>query len=134
MSEPITEGKVVRIVYGLVAETGQPEEDCRNWRAKSEQENTWTTFQAHFNKSQADLQEFQKTSRKGGYHTSTAYNSMEIPISFTNMEQAMVEDRSAVTNLTMANITLTEQVALYDNRLSIKEADNMELQTSMKNI
>ena len=46
----------------------------------------------------------------------------------------MVEDRSAVTNLTMANITLTEQVALYDNCLSTKEADNMELQTSMKNL
>ena len=59
---------------------------------------------------------------------------MEIPILFTNMKQTMVEDRSAVTNLTMANITLTEQVALYDNRLSTKEADNMELQTSMKNL
>ena len=45
VGEPITEGQVVRISYGLVAETGQFQEDCRTWRSKSEQEKTWTSFQ-----------------------------------------------------------------------------------------
>ena len=43
------------------------------------------------------------------------------------MKQATVEDRAAVTNLTMANSTLTEQVALYAKCLSTKEDDNMAL-------
>ena len=48
-------------------------------------------------------------------------------MAFTNLAQATSEDRAAVTNLTTENSTLTEQVALYDNRLSTKEADNMAL-------
>ena len=35
--KPITEGQVVRIAYGLVAETGQIQGNSRTWRAKSDQ-------------------------------------------------------------------------------------------------
>ena len=52
---------------------------------------------------------------------------MEMSMALANLAQATAEDRAAVTNLTMANSTLTEQVARYDNRLSTKEADNMAL-------
>ena len=45
---------------------------------------------------------------------------MEMSIAFENMAQAMAEDCAAVTNLTTVNITLTEQVALYANRLYTK--------------
>ena len=41
-------------------------------------------------------------------------------MAFANLEQATAKDRAAIINLTTANITLTEQVALYDNRLSTK--------------
>ena len=44
---------------------------------------------------------------------------MEMSVAFANMAQATAEDR-AVTNLTTANSTLTEQVALYANRLYTK--------------
>ena len=50
------------------------------------------------------------------------------------MEQVTAEDRAAVANPIMVNITMMEQVALYANRLSAKEADNMALQTSMNNL
>ena len=50
------------------------------------------------------------------------------------MAQAMVEDSDAVTNLMMANSTITEKVVLYTNRLSTKEADTMALQTDMENL
>ena len=53
---------------------------------------------------------------------------------FSNMEQATVEDCSSVTNLKTANITSTGQVVLYSNRLSTKEADNVDLQTVMNNL
>ena len=46
---------------------------------------------------------------------------------FANLVQATAEDCTAVTNLKTANRILTEQVALYDNRLSTKEAENMAL-------
>ena len=52
---------------------------------------------------------------------------------FSNLAQDTVEERSTATNLTMDNSTLTEQVVLYANRLSTKEADNMTLHTAMKN-
>ena len=41
-SEPIIEGQFICIDYGLVAETGKFQEYCWTWRAKSEQEKTWT--------------------------------------------------------------------------------------------
>ena len=59
---------------------------------------------------------------------------MEIYTEFTNMAQAMTDYRAAVTNLTTANSTLTEQVALYANHFSTKEADNVALQTATKNL
>ena len=127
VGDPITEGGVVRIAYGLTADTGKFQEDCRIWQSKSEQEKTWTKFQAHFIEAQADLQELQKTLRKGRYHTGAANNAMEISVEFSNLAQATAEDRANVTNLTMVNSTLTEQLALYTNRLSTNEADNMVL-------
>ena len=55
-------------------------------------------------------------------------------VSFSNLAQATAEDRAAVTNLVTANITLTEQVVLYSNRLSTKEVDNMTLHTAVRNL
>ena len=59
---------------------------------------------------------------------------MEISMVFANLTQATAEDQAAVTNLTMANSTLTEKVALYVNRLSTKEANKVALQTAIKNL
>ena len=53
---------------------------------------------------------------------------------FANLAHATAEDRVAVTNLTRENSTLTEQVALYANRISNKEADNIALQAYMRNL
>ena len=53
---------------------------------------------------------------------------------FANLSQAIAEDCAAVTNLTTANNTLTEQVLMYANRLSTKELDNMALQMYMSNL
>ena len=89
--------------------------------------NAWTTFQTHFVKAQANLQERQQTSRQGEYHTGTANNTMEFSMGFANLAHATAEDLATMKNLTTANSTLTEQVVLYANRLSAKEADNMAL-------
>ena len=56
-----------------------------------------------------------------------------ISVAFANLAQATAEDRAAVTNLTTTNSTIIEKVALYSNRLSTKEADNMALQTAVMN-
>ena len=80
------------------------------------------------------MHERQHTFRQEGYIKGTANNVTEISTAFANLAQATVEDRAAVTNITTTNSTLKEQVALYINRLSTKEADNMALQTAMKNL
>ena len=134
MDEPITEGQVVRISYGLFTEMVHFQEDYWTWRAKSEPEKTWTTFQAHSIDAQSDLREHQHTSCQGGYITGTAYNTMEMSMVFANLAQAMAEDQAAVTNLTTSNNNLTEQVALYTNRLPNKEDDNMDLQKAIKKL
>ena len=53
--KPVPEGHVVRISYGLVLETGQFQDECRNLRSKAELENTWNESQANFIKAKADL-------------------------------------------------------------------------------
>ena len=55
-------------------------------------------------------------------------------MAFANLEQATAEDLPTVTNLMTANITLTEQVGLYTNCFSTKEADKMAMQTTMMNL
>ena len=59
---------------------------------------------------------------------------MEMSVVFDNLAQATVEYRATVINPTTEHSTLTEQVALYANRLSIKETDSMALQTAMRNL
>ena len=59
---------------------------------------------------------------------------MKMSMVFDNMKQATSEDRDTVTNLSKRNSTLNKQVKLYINRLSTKEADNMALQTAIKNL
>ena len=61
----MSETQLLRIAYGLVAETGEYPEYCRPWR--NQDGKFWTTFQAHFIEAQSDLRERQKTSRQGGY-------------------------------------------------------------------
>ena len=84
-------------------------------------------FQAHFIEAQADVRERQQTSQQGEYHTGTANTVTEMSVVFANLAQATAEHLAGITNLTTTNINLTEQVALYANRLSTKEADNMAL-------
>ena len=132
---PITEVQVVRITYSLVAETVEFQEYWWNWRAKSDLENTSTKLQAHFVEAKTDLLKWQQTYRQGGYsRAGIANNTMDISTTFANLTQATADYVSAVTNMTMANSTLTEQVTLYTNRLSTKDVDNVVLQTLMKNL
>ena len=55
-------------------------------------------------------------------------------MAFANMAQSTAYNCAAVTNLMTANITFTKQVVVYSNHLSTKEADNVALQTAMKNL
>ena len=66
-----------------------------------------------------DLQECQKTARQFGHGTN---NLVGIEETFTNTAHDTVEDRTAVTNLLGANISLPVQVNKYTNNLSSKEA------------
>ena len=90
--EPISEVQFVHIAYGLVAETGQFQGDCRTWRAKLEPEKICTKSQAYFIEAQTDLHRLQQTSCQGRYVTGTAHNAMEISMVFENLAQATAED------------------------------------------
>ena len=116
----MTEIQVVRIAYGLFTETRKFQEDFQTWEAKSDPEKTCTKFQAQFIKVQADIREWQQTSRNGGYSTGTSHNAMEMSMEFYKLKKASAEDCASITNLTTANITLTEQVDLYTNLPSTK--------------
>ena len=54
---PVTYNQLVRIAYGLVANTGQYPEDCQ--AGKAVKEKSWTAFHSDFIESQADLCERQ---------------------------------------------------------------------------
>ena len=53
---------------------------------------------------------------------------------FSNLVKEKSEDRAAVNNLTASNCTLIDQVALYANRLSAKEAESNALQREVKKL
>ena len=75
-------------------------------------------FQDHFIKDQANLWEWQQTSRQGGYGSNKLVGTEDI---FTNLAQETAEYRAAVTNLTVANMNLTIQVEKCANHLTTKE-------------
>ena len=64
-NEPISETQLVRISYGLVAETVKHPRGSRVWRIQNNK--YWTAFHYHFIKYQSDLQERHQTSRQGSY-------------------------------------------------------------------
>ena len=92
---------MVRIAYGLVAETVQYPEYWRPWR--NQYYKSWASFQAHFIEAQADLRKRHQTSLQGGYR---ANNLVGMEEAFANLSQATSEDRAAVTYLTDANMNL----------------------------
>ena len=95
----------MRIVCVLVAETGQVQEECQTWRAKLEQEKTWTAFQVHYIKAQAYMRKRQKISRQRGYTSAVGVNIIvDICMAFTNMAHVTEEDCANVTKLRMVNI------------------------------
>ena len=57
--KPVTEKYLIRISYGIVANTGVYQEGFRVWRNNST--NTWPSFQDHIIEAQSDLREHQKT-------------------------------------------------------------------------
>ena len=59
---------------------------------------------------------------------------MEMSMAFSNLLQATAENCATINNLKTVNSTLTEQVAMYANSLSTKEADNVSLKTAMNNL
>ena len=62
-------------------------------------------------------------SLQGGYISiGTGNNAMEVSIAFANLAQATEDDCASVTNMTTVNSTFTEQVAMYTNQFSAKEA------------
>ena len=68
---------------------------------------------------QADLRKQHQTSCQVGYISSgIANNTMEMFADFSNLEQATAEDIADFANLTTENITHTNQVVMYSNRLS----------------
>ena len=113
---------------------GKLHKDWRTWWVKAEHNKTWMDFQYHLIEAQADLHELQQTYCKGGYTSGGVHNILGIQDTFANLEQEMVEYWSDITTLTTMNTTLTEQVVLYTNCLSTKEADNEELQMSVRNL
>ena len=114
---PVSETQLLRIAYRLVVETCPYPEYCRAWR--NQDEKSWTTFQAHFIETQADLRERQKTSHQGGYR---ANNLVGIEEAFSNLAQATADDRVAVNKLTDANRYLETQVASQANSMATKDA------------
>ena len=54
-----TDNQLVRITYGLIAETYVYQDDCRVLRTKTT--NTWPVLQDHFIKSQVDARKRQQT-------------------------------------------------------------------------
>ena len=59
---------------------------------------------------------------------------VSIQDAFANQAQATEEYQVAVTNLATSKSTLTDQVALYDNRLPTKESDNDALHKAERNL
>ena len=89
-------------------------------------------FQDHFVEAQADPRKRQQTSRQGGY-TGGANNLDDIQDAFDILEKVTVEYQVAITNMTAVNTTLMEQVSLYTNHISTKEAENDTLQRAVHN-
>ena len=91
-------------------------------------------FQDHLIKAQSDLHERQQTSCQGGYTSAGMNNLVGILDTFANLVQVTEEDRATVTNFTMENSTLKEQVGLYANLFSTKEVDNDALKKAVGNL
>ena len=75
----VIEVNLVQIAYGLVAETGQVQEDCRTWRAKLECDQNYMYFQAQFIKAQVYLRKVLHIFLQAGYiRCGITHNGTEI--------------------------------------------------------
>ena len=74
--EPLFDSQLTRYAYAVVFNTGQFNDECKEWRNKPTTGKTWPLFKTFFRSMDKDRRE-QLTSAKGGFQ-GLAYKAMQV--------------------------------------------------------
>jgi hypothetical protein len=109
-------------VYTLVYNTGLYFDECKEWKAKPEDDKTWENFKIFFLQAQTELrQQQQATSARAGFSAVAEDKENQIADALANLATAQAADQQAFCQLATTNTDLAAQLkAAMEDITSLK--------------
>ena len=115
--KPYTPKQIVNIAYTLIFNTGVCNDDCKTWRAKPVEEQTWESFKTFFTKANQDLRISTQTARSAGFQANNimagvqdSESEVQALEAIANLATASAEDKQTIATLTATNASLVAEL------------------------
>ena len=122
---PYSAGQVVTAAYNLIFKTGMFADDCKIWRRREPDENTWPQLKSYFTIAHQELRELQQTSQGAGYHSANN-NTMEDlhqdiqqenVDAIANLATATTSNQNTFETLMATNSQLSKEIIVVNQKL-----------------
>ena len=132
--QPYTTDQLLCIAYTLVFKTGLYFEDCKAWKAKPNNEKTWTNFKAHFQRAQRLLRDQLRTTKQAGFTSNFAMQGQTQPPpeyrdALVNLATSAAVDRELLNKLATTVASINDHINLL-NKPPIASVTNSDATTS----
>jgi hypothetical protein len=94
-NQPYSAAQKLSFAYTLVFKTGMYFEACNEWDAKPAANKTWANFKLHFKEEQTRLNQQQRMTQQGGYHSANAALATQAAESVTQIIASANAERAA---------------------------------------
>jgi hypothetical protein len=130
--QPYMEAQYANISFLIILNTGAIHDACREWQRRTPVNQTWADLRKECARAQREQRIISSTARGAGYHTANVGehygpNSLPANIGFVtamaNLATATSADRETVATLTIAIVTLTDQLKAKDIWAKSHEAE-----------
>jgi hypothetical protein len=137
------ESQYVNIAFLLILNTGAIHDACRYWQRRTPVNQTWDDFRREFARAQWEQRIISSTASGARYHTANVaehYGPNSLPsdsgfvTAMANLATATSADREAVSTLTKAIATLTDQLKSKDIWAKSQEAELKRLLGAQGNV
>ena len=130
---PFSPQQVVISAFYTVQKSGYFPDDAKEWRRLPEANKTWEEFKIHFSRAYHELKETMETAQSAGFHGANNAYHEETAVALNNLANAAVADKRTMENLTNSVNSLTQQLALTNEKLREAQRLTISLQNELQN-
>ena len=131
---PFSPQQVVSSAFYTIQKSGYFPDDSKEWRRLPDGDKTWDGFKDHFARAYHELKETMDTAQTGGFHTANNVFHQETATALNNLANAAVSDKKTVEYLTSTVNSLTQQLAITNEKLLEAQRLTSSLRNDIKDL